>query len=72
MSYTREQIEEEINWPAESRTEQQQQEMLRQLLAENDALREDAERWGMLPAVAEDHQIDLMRLYRDIDAARAK
>lgn len=32
----------------------------------------DAARWGMLPAVAEDHQINLMGLYRDVDAELEK
>ena len=32
---------------------------------------EDAARWRMLPAFFEEYQIDAMKLYRDIDAARA-
>ena len=32
---------------------------------------EDAKRWRMLPAFFEEYQIDAMKLYRDIDAARA-
>lgn len=32
-------------------------------------LEKDAERWNMIPAVAEDHQINLMQFYRDIDTA---
>ena len=31
----------------------------------------DAARWRMLPALLEDHQIDSMKLHRDIDAAMA-
>lgn len=33
------------------------------------ALTTDAESWRMLPAFLEDHQIDFMRLSRDIDGA---
>ena len=40
------------------------------LEAENEALREDAERWRMLPAFLEKHQINYVMLLRDIDAAR--
>jgi len=29
----------------------------------------DAARWRMLPAIAEDHQLNLMGIYRDVDAA---
>ena len=32
-------------------------------------LTSDAESWRMLPAFLEDHQIDFMRLSRDIDGA---
>ena len=40
------------------------------LEAEVEALREDAERWRMLPAFLEKHQINYVMLLRDIDAAR--
>ena len=40
------------------------------LESENEALREDAERWRMLPAFLEKHQINYVMLLRDIDAAR--
>ena len=40
------------------------------LESENEALREDAERWRRLPAFLEKHQINYVMLLRDIDAAR--
>ena len=40
------------------------------LESENEALREDAERWRTLPAFLEKHQINYVMLLRDIDAAR--
>ena len=40
------------------------------LEAENEALREDAERWRRLPAFLEKHQINYVMLLRDIDSAR--
>ena len=40
------------------------------LESENEALREDAERWRMLPAFLEKHQINYVMLLRDIDSAR--
>lgn len=51
MSYTREQIESTIRRIASSSVEQSLQEMLRQLLAENDALR--VEKSGMFDALEE-------------------
>ena len=46
------------------------EERIAALEAENVALREDAERWRMLPAFLEKHQINYVMLLRDIDAAR--
>lgn len=40
------------------------------LEAENARLREDAERWRMVPAFLEKYQLDYVGLLADIDAAR--
>jgi hypothetical protein len=39
---------------------------------ESEGMEKDAERWRMLPAFLEDHQINYVKLLRDIDAAIAK
>jgi hypothetical protein len=44
-------------------------ERIKELERELEALRKDAGRWAMLPAFIEDHQIDYVRLKREIDAA---